>query len=376
VSPERTETVEAAAAVAEAETGGRGSRVLRLSGWVLGLAMLVAAVVAIVRERAVFEGAVEQARSASVAVLALLVLMPMVNWLLTAGVFAVLMRRQCAMSGSAGRVGFSEMLALVGSAWLLNLLPLKPGLVGRIAYHKVINRIDLRDSIAAQVWSVVCTLAAVVIFVLVQAGVAIAAEPDQLGSVRGWLGFITASVAPVAGLVVLASVLAARGGERGAGLAMLVLAASLRLADVLVWGARLALVFLVMGSPQPPTVLAAVVAAMMLANLLPIPIGATEWMAGGAVAVLAMSGALGAPMGGALGGAVGGAEGVAMLTTQQALALGLAAGVLNRAAELIAAVPVGLACTGLIARRLAAQKVLGGARGVAGGVAGGVGVRS
>jgi hypothetical protein len=335
VSDERYE----AESSAGPEARGRWSRALRAAAWVLGLAMLIAAVVAVVRERAVFDGAMEQARSASIAVLTLLVVMPLVNWLLTAGLFAVLMRRQCAVSGSAGRVGFSEMVALVGSAWLLNLLPLKPGLVGRIAYHKMINGIDVRDSVAAQVWSVVCTLAAVTVFVAVQALVAVVAEPGDAGSVRGWMGFITATVAPVAGLVALASVIAARSGGRGPATAMLVLGVSLRLADVLVWAMRLALVFVVLGTPLPPTVLAAVVAAMMLANLLPIPIGAMEWMAGGAVAVLAMSGA----------------AGVAGLTTQQALALGLAAGVLSRAAELVVAVPIGLVCSMLVARRLAAR---------------------
>ncbi len=62
------------------------------------------------------------------------------NLLLTGLLFTVLISRY----GNVGRV---EMQALIATATLLNFLPLRPGLFGRIAYHRTFNAIPAAASV-------------------------------------------------------------------------------------------------------------------------------------------------------------------------------------------------------------------------------------
>lgn len=74
-----------------------------------------------------------------------------INIMLSGVVFYLLMRRY-------GKVGFFEMQALIASATLFNYLPLRPGLFGRIAYHKAVNNIAVVDSAKTVIQAMLCSL--------------------------------------------------------------------------------------------------------------------------------------------------------------------------------------------------------------------------
>ncbi len=78
-------------------------------------------------------------RQPSLPLLVLLIVCVLGNIALTALMFSVLMSRY-------GKVRLIEMQALIAAATLLNFLPLRPGLFGRIAYHKTINDIPPVDT--------------------------------------------------------------------------------------------------------------------------------------------------------------------------------------------------------------------------------------
>ena len=106
----------------------------------LGTALVVAAVVAVARQGAGLTGVVDALRTSPSWLVALLLALPFLNWLCSAASFHVLTNRY-------GKVGAVEMGAVIGSAWLLNYLPMRPGLVGRVAYHKKVNNIPIGASV-------------------------------------------------------------------------------------------------------------------------------------------------------------------------------------------------------------------------------------
>ncbi|MFN9968869.1 MAG: hypothetical protein ACK58T_03130, partial [Phycisphaerae bacterium] len=113
--------------------------------------MLVAACIAVGRQSgSLLEAwrAIESHRWAVVPLIAL----PVVCLSLASLSFLVLTRR-------FGSVGVVEMVALLGVAWLLNYLPLKPGVAGRIAYHAAVNKISVQQSILVVVQTIAVGLA-------------------------------------------------------------------------------------------------------------------------------------------------------------------------------------------------------------------------
>ncbi len=105
----------------------------------LGAGLLVAAIILIARQHDVLARAFSAIRQPSAPHLFLLIVSVLGNVVLTALMFSVLMARY-------GKVRLIEMQALIGAATLLNFLPLRPGLFGRIAYHKTINHIPAADT--------------------------------------------------------------------------------------------------------------------------------------------------------------------------------------------------------------------------------------
>jgi hypothetical protein len=105
----------------------------------LGAVLLVAAIILIARQHDVLARAFSAIRQPSAPHLFLLFACVLGNVVLTALMFSVLMSRY-------GKVRLIEMQALIGAATLLNFLPLRPGLFGRIAYHKTINHIPAADT--------------------------------------------------------------------------------------------------------------------------------------------------------------------------------------------------------------------------------------
>ena len=120
-------------------SGSPGRSWLRRLGLLLGAVLLVAAIVLIARQHDVLARAFSAIRQPSAPHLFLLFTCVLGNVVLTALMFSVLMSRY-------GKVRLFEMQALIGAATLLNYLPLRPGLFGRIAYHKTVNDISPVDT--------------------------------------------------------------------------------------------------------------------------------------------------------------------------------------------------------------------------------------
>lgn len=254
------------------------------------------------------QSARDSARGASVWLLALLVVLPAVNAALVAWSFHVLMAR-------FGRVPLSDMLALIGSAWLLNYLPMRPGLIGRLAYHKAVHKVGFRQSVAVSVALALMT------------GLAAA---HVLGA---WIAFragvpvgITVSIASVILVVLAANIAADRSPAGAVPRGALRVALVLRYADLAVWSMRLVVAFEVIGQPIPIMVGVLLASVIQLAYLFPLTgsgLGVSEW----AVAV------------------------VAPLAIAIDPPAAIAASLLGRVGELIAAVPAGLIGSAYIARR-------------------------
>jgi hypothetical protein len=269
--------------------------------WGLGVVLLGAAVWAVSRHSDDLASAVESARTAPALAWAGLLVLPMVNWVLTAGVFWVLTRR-------FGRVGTAEMAALIGVSWLLNYLPLKPGLIGRVAYHRVVNGIPVPASLRVLVESLVVSGAAYL-------GVLLA--------VWGWSSGALAAVAGSAGglIVALTGLLPCIRSRStlGTDVQHAAAAAVLRLVDLAVWTARYALVFWMIGLELPVSSCVVVAVAGQLASLIPVAFGVREWAVG------------------LVGGRL-----LAEAGQRALIGAAISADLVNRVAEVVAAVPVGL----------------------------------
>jgi hypothetical protein len=248
---------------------------------------------------------------------ALLAALPLVSWLLTTGVFV-------ALFSARARVGAADMAALVGSSWLLNYLPLSPGLVARVAYQKGAMGIPVRTSARVVVESIVAGLAGGAVLLAEIAGgakVLGVALPAGAGGVLLCLGALGLLGACARGRV---PVLAAAG----------LLAVLLKYVDTLAWSLRYWTIFGVLGVPVSASQAVAIALVAQVSMLVPglgNGLGLREWTVG----LLASS--LPAWWGaGEAGGwaAVGGAG--------PALALALAADLTLRVFEVGCAVVAGL----------------------------------
>ena len=113
---------------------------MRWLGLAIGVACLAGAIVVALRERAALEAALGALRTARPAAIVLLLLGFVAAIPLTAALFVLLIRR-------FARVGFGEMLALIAATSLANMLPLKPGLIGRAAWHRVHHGVRATDTL-------------------------------------------------------------------------------------------------------------------------------------------------------------------------------------------------------------------------------------
>jgi hypothetical protein len=112
---------------------------VKLAGAVLGIVLLVAAVVAVISQREMLDGAWRALRNPSWPLVGLLVGAIVSNIVLSGLMFSALVSRY-------GRVGLLEMQAVIAVATLLNFLPIRPGMFGRVAYHRVVNGIRTVDA--------------------------------------------------------------------------------------------------------------------------------------------------------------------------------------------------------------------------------------
>ncbi|MFG0305977.1 MAG: hypothetical protein ACF8Q5_07150 [Phycisphaerales bacterium JB040] len=280
---------------------GRLRRVLPV---VVGVALLLAALWVVADHRAsVLEGVRHAAGSPWWAV-ALVIVFPVVSIGTTSASLWLLTRRY-------GPVGYAEMHALVAGAMLLNFLPMRPGLLGRLAYHKRVNGILVRHSVRVLIEAGVLSL--------VSAGVLLG-----IGA-SGALGHSVGADAFVLGmpyLLLLAVWWFARREPLGGVLA----AGAVRYLDMLVWTARYGLLLWMLGTPvglEEAVVIASLSQVAMLAPTGGGGVGVREWTVG----------------------LVGGGLGATLETA-------LVADLVNRSAELAAAVPLGLVGLWLVRRRV------------------------
>lgn len=296
----------------------RQRRRRRLIGYGVGMLGLLAATVIAATQRGSLQQAWDAIRAAPAATILAALALPVLSWLLTTGTFWTLTMRHAP-------VGFGEMSALMGSSWLLNFLPLKPGLAGRVAYHKTVHGIDVAKSMEVLAWAIVSGGLSIGAALLT-----VALVPASTGA----RGTIMAALAPLAGVGVILLLCLVAEPLRSS--AWKVTALGFRYADLLVWSARYLVAFELVGSPVSVQQAVAIAGVSQLATLLPLVgngLGVREW----AVGLVASS--LPAWF-------VGGTA------ENPGLAGGLTADLVNRAFELIIAVPLGLACIGWIAARL------------------------
>ena len=269
--------------------------------FVLSMVLLVGAGYFVYTATDGLEGVWDSVRTAPWWMIALIILGPMGNHISVAMCLQALQSRH-------GKVGIIEMYVLVGSAWLFNYMPMRPGLIGRIGYHKSINNIRLRDSLESSVWSGI--LAGIANGLMLPIACLMMMVP------QGWsllLPFV-----PVVVAILLSMVLTGRRKK------LIILALAYRQLDVIVWLGRYWLAFEVLGLDLSIGDIAGISAVSQLASLMPLTgsgIGFREW----AVGLMASAG--------------GHAMGTAM-----------AGDLINRAAETFVVVPVGLVCTALVAR--------------------------
>lgn len=294
--------------VTAAVSGAGPRRWIRIAGFLAGLCLLGGA---IWTAAAMQNDLARTARALSGAprgVVALLLLLPLANYVITALVFLFLTRR-------SGRVGAGEMFALIGAGWLLNYVPLGSGLAGRVAYHKAFNGIRVRDSARAAVESIVLgLLAAATLFALV-------VVPRHLGQAGAWVVYGAALV-----LFVIFRLVPRDGGVY-AGVYLL------KLLDAQLWAFRYGLLFEVSGRVLDGDQAVLLATISQLATMIPFVgngLGIREWLIGLASAGLPVAAAA-API---------------------TLASGLSVELFNRIIELFAALVVGVPAWIWLSRRI------------------------
>ncbi|MDX2116168.1 MAG: hypothetical protein SFZ24_11210 [Planctomycetota bacterium] len=298
----------------------RRARRFRTAASLAGLALLAAALFVVIRQAGSLGPTLESIRDARPHLLAAALALPALSLALTSLTFWILTTRY-------GKVRHLEMLALIGAAWLLNYLPLWPGMIGRLAYHKRVNGISLQSGAVAVVWANVLSAAASLLTLAALALSAALVGPDSAG-----LGLLAALPIPAAAALALQTGLRPPSGDPPFWRLPLTLA--IRLIELHIWAARYWVCFSIVGAPLGWSAALAIACATQLATLLPLAgngLGLREWAVGLLAPALPIA-----------------------LTRQTALSLqtGLTADLVNRAAELILAVPIGLLCAAWIARRL------------------------
>ncbi|MDX2146413.1 MAG: hypothetical protein SFZ23_02735 [Planctomycetota bacterium] len=313
------------AALAQAR---RRRKTLSVLGFTLGVLALAAAIWSVAGAGGAWQAAQRHVLDSSrVELLLLAIALPPLHIILSALALWALTRQY-------GRVGFLEMCWLVSGAWLLNFLPLRPGLLGRVAYHKAINGIAIRDSARALVLSIATGAAAILLAFLI--AIFVANAP--------WGPWVLALPVSICGLIAWSTW---RGqsldADRLRPFPMLAIAVGARYADVLVWSLRYLLVFEAIGMPVRLVQSVAIASVGQLASLVPFVgngLGLREWAVGLASEVLPNWTARNADSSLLVSG---------QFTTAQ---VGVLADLMNRLVEVVVCMPLALIGLALVARRM------------------------
>jgi hypothetical protein len=276
--------------------------------------LLAAAAWVVASQHAALDQARRSVQGAPWWLIAAALVLPLLNWLVISGSFWLMMRR-------LGRVAFGEMVSLIGASWLLNYLPLRAGMVGRIAYHKTVNNIPIAASLRVTVIGLI--FGAVSVLFMLSVAVLLAGR----AAAPAWAGVL---LAPMLIAALTALILKLRGQTTW----WFPAAFGLRYLDSLIWTLRYAVVFALVGLPIDLSAAVAIAAVSQVAILIPLVgngLGLREWAVGITAA--------------ALPPVLIGGEG------DMVTAIGLTADLANRAAEVLLAVPVGLTAIWLLTRR-------------------------
>ena len=273
-------------------------RLYRRVGTVAGIALAVAAVVAVWRNQAICESLGRAARDPDWAALGALAAACLLNQAMTSATFWILMRRH-------GRVGLGEMNALVAASTMGNYVPMQAGSIGRLAYHKAVHGIPVRTGLV----------------VILQAMAATAVATCAVGAV---VLLCRGAGAPWWSALAVPALWLPLAMDRGWRPFALVMA--LRSAEVLAWALHAWAAFRLSGWEVGPETALGTALVASAANLVPFVgngLGIREWAV-----------ALAAPV-------LGGYERDA----------GLAAELAGRAVDVAVAVPLGVLAVGALVRR-------------------------
>lgn len=269
---------------------------------VAGIAMVIAACVVVFGDGDERAKVLELAQRAPFNAVIAVTLLPLANLAISAAVFSVLLKRY-------GQVRFAELVTLMGSAWLLNYLPMRPGMLGRIAYHKKVNGIDVRHSVGTLIESMASSFVAAGLGLVVCRIADKAAWTDVMFMI--WMAAISVGVC-LTGKACMSRFV--NGGAIG-------LAIGLRVADLFIWTLRYFTAFSITGNPigmANACIVACASQAAMAFALWGNGLGVREWSVG-----LTGSG----------------------LLRGSGTVVGLTADLVNRIAELVTAIPLGIVCT-------------------------------
>ncbi len=272
---------------------------VRWIGLVVGAVLMAAAVATVVSRRDIIAMNLAAIRQPGAWDVILLLGTVIANVVLTGLMFSVLMSRY-------GRVGVVEMQALIAAAALANYLPLRPGLFGRVAYHKTFNKIPIRATMTV-------TLTALGLSVAIGVYMAMALFTAGHASIPLW-------VVVGAPLPVLAAAIALRASR------IVGTAALIRYIEVLLLAVRYQAAFALIGAPIDPAMALAFACVSLVVTMIPLSgngLGLREWAVG-----------LASP-----------------LVTSYVLEVGMTADLVNRAAEAVVVVVLGLGAFAWLAWR-------------------------
>lgn len=288
------------------------ARKWKIVGSILGVALLVAAIISVARQGTDASDVYRSVRAAPAGIVALAAFLPMVSLALTGATFWLLTNRTAC-------VGYREMFSLIGAAWLLNYLPLWPGMFGRLTYLRLVHQIPVTSSATVIVWAgVLSVLAAAIVGGATLAG-SMFLEGDD------WRLALLVALIPL-GLSCIARVARARRDLPDPHLWRLLASLAIRTVEIQIWAARSAVCFWLIGSPIAWGGALAIASLTQLVAIIPVGgngLGWREWVTGFAAPLL--------PMG---------------LTLASGLDAhhGLTADLVNRVFEVLLAVPTSLAC--------------------------------
>ena len=222
-----------------------------------------------------------------------------------------------------GKVTYGEMWSLIASSWVLNLLPLKPGLVGRVVYHARINQIPATTSVRVLLEASGTGIFAVVLLscLLVRASVGSIWFDSVIA--LAWLASLTLGIW---GLIRPVQYVPRLAG-----------AVLIRTFDAFTWVLRYGLLFRATGIDASIESTAVIAAGAQAASYVPLVgngLGVREWTVG----VLWQRLGTGASTG--------------------SLTAGLSADLMNRMLELCVLGPIGLLGVWMVARRVKAAAPL------------------